>query len=112
MPACLRGGILTARPRLPSSRSGLTLPGLMLQDSWRYSFFALGRGGHAFLNDTIWAVTLLPALVFLRATGHADVFWFIFAWGATAAIGAAVGPLQARVLPKLLGCLGMDVQTS
>ena len=23
---------------------GLTLPGLMLQDSWRYSFFALGRG--------------------------------------------------------------------
>ena len=31
---------------------GLTLPGLMLQDSWRYSFFALGRGSQAFLNDT------------------------------------------------------------
>ena len=23
---------------------GLTLPGLMLQDSWRFAFFALGRG--------------------------------------------------------------------
>ena len=32
---------------------GLTLPGLLLQDSWRYSFFALGRGSQAFLNDTV-----------------------------------------------------------
>jgi O-antigen/teichoic acid export membrane protein len=82
---------------------GLTLPGLMLQDSWRYSFFALGRGVHAFLNDTIWAVTLIPALVLLKATGHADVFWFTFAWGATGTIGALVGPFQARLLPRLTG---------
>jgi O-antigen/teichoic acid export membrane protein len=82
---------------------GLTLPGLLLQDSWRFSFFAIGRGGHAFLNDTVWAVTLLPALVLLRQTGHADVFWFVFAWGATGAIGAAIGPLQARVTPRLAG---------
>ena len=82
---------------------GLTMPGLMLQDSWRFSFFALGRGGHAFLNDTIWAVTLLPTLVFLRVIGHADVFWFTFAWGATGGIGAAIGPLQARVLPNPAG---------
>lgn len=34
---------------------GITMPRLMLQDSWRYAFFAHGRGGHAFLNDTIWA---------------------------------------------------------
>jgi O-antigen/teichoic acid export membrane protein len=81
---------------------GLTLPALMLQDSWRYSFFALGRGGQAFLNDTIWAVTLVPALIVLRRTGRADVFWFVLAWGATAGIAALAGPLQARVLPKPL----------
>ena len=85
---------------------GLTLPGLMLQDSWRYSFFALGRGSQAFLNDTIWAVAMLPALVLLRATGHANVFWFVLAWGAAAAVAAAVGPLQARVIPKLSGAWG------
>ena len=99
-----RGGVGAQRPgrgRLPAL--GLTLPGLLLQDSWRYSFFALGRGSQAFLNDTIWVVTLFPALVLLRATGHADVFWFVFAWGATAAIGAAVGPWQARVIPRLAG---------
>ena len=85
---------------------GLTLPGLLLQDSWRYSFFALGRGGHAFLNDTIWALTLLPALAVLHVTGHADVFWFVFAWGITATIAAAAGALQARVIPRPDGTWG------
>jgi O-antigen/teichoic acid export membrane protein len=87
--------------RLAFLALGLTLPGLMLQDSWRFAFFALGRGSRAFLNDMIWVVVLLPALVLLRVTGHADVFWFVFAWGASATVGAAVGPLQARVVPKL-----------
>jgi O-antigen/teichoic acid export membrane protein len=82
---------------------GLTLPGLMLQDSWRYSFFALGRGHHAFLNDVVWAVVMLPAMVLLRISGHADVFWCVFAWGAGAAVGAAIAPLQAGVIPNLAG---------
>lgn len=82
---------------------GLTLPALLLQDSWRYSFFALGRGVQAFINDSIWAVLLFPALFFLRKTGHADVFWFVSAWGLTAAIAAAVGPWQARVVPRPSG---------
>jgi len=89
--------------RLPFLALGLTLPGLLLQDSWRYSFFALGRGSQAFLNDTIWTVTLLPALRLLRVTGHETVFWFVLAWGATATVAAAVGPLQARVIPRLSG---------
>ena len=82
---------------------GLTLPGLMLQDSWRYSFFALGRGHHAFINDTVWAVILFPSMVFLRMSGHANVFWFVLAWGAGAAVGAAIAPLQAGVMPSLVG---------
>ena len=85
---------------------GLTLPGLLLQDSWRFAFFAHGRGSQAFLNDTIWTVALLPALVLLRRTGHADVFWFVLAWGAAAAVAAAIGPLQARVLPRVTQAWG------
>ena len=93
--------VLHGATRLAFLALGLTLPGLLLQDSWRFSFFALGRGGQAFLNDTIWTIVLLPALVLLRMTGHANVFWSVLAWGAAAAVGAAVGPLQARVMPKL-----------
>jgi len=85
---------------------GLTLPGLMLQDSWRYSFFALGRGSQAFLNDLVWGVVLLPALVFLQVTRHENVFWFVFAWGAAAAVAAGVGLWQARVVPRLSGARG------
>ena len=95
--------LLSGTTRLAFLALGLTLPGLMLQDSWRYSFFALGRGGQAFLNDTIWTVVLIPALVLLRKTGHANVFWFVFAWGAAAAVAAAIGHLQARTAPRLSG---------
>ena len=93
--------MLSGTARLAFFALGLTLPALLLQDCWRYSFFALGRGSQAFLNDTIWTVALLPALVLLKKTGHADVFWCVFAWGAAAAVAAAVGSLQARVVPRL-----------
>jgi O-antigen/teichoic acid export membrane protein len=93
--------LLQGTTRLAFLALGLTLPGLLLQDSWRFAFFALGRGRQAFLNDTVWAVALVPALVLLQMTGHGDVFWFVFAWGAAAAVAAAVGPLQARLIPRL-----------
>lgn len=100
-------GVLTAAAllggtaRLAFLALGLTLPGLLMQDSWRFAFFALGRGSQALLNDTVWVVVLLPALVLLRKTGHASVFWFVLAWGASGTVAALVGPLQARVVPRL-----------
>ena len=89
--------------RLAFLALGLTLPALLLQDSWRFSFFALGRGHLAFLNDMAWAIALLPALALLQVTGHKNVFWFLLAWGATAAVGAAIGPLQSRIIPRVTG---------
>ena len=82
---------------------GLTLPGLMLQDSWRHAFFALGRGYHAFLDDTVWAAVQIPLLAFLKISGHANVFWLVLAWGVAATAGAAIGILQSRVVPDLAG---------
>jgi O-antigen/teichoic acid export membrane protein len=100
------GMLLGGTARLAFLALGLTLPGLLLQDSWRFAFFSLGRGTQAFLNDTVWAVAMLPALVFLRLTGHANVFWFVFAWGAAATVAAAFGSLQARIVPVLPGATG------
>jgi O-antigen/teichoic acid export membrane protein len=82
---------------------GITLPGLLLQDSWRFAFFALGKGSQAFLNDLIWVVVMFPALFLLNRSGHANVFWFVFTWGAAATVAAAAGPLQAKVIPRLSG---------
>ena len=94
--------LLDGYARMAFLALGLSLPGLMLQDSWRFAFFALGRGGHAFLNDMIWAVTLLPGLMLVQRSGHANVFWFMLVWGMSATVAALVGPLQARVLPRCL----------
>lgn len=93
--------LLGGTARLAFLGLALTLPGLMLQDSWRFAFFASGRGNQALINDLVWGVMLLPALLILRSTGHASVFWFVFAWGAAANVAALVGPLQARVIPKV-----------
>jgi O-antigen/teichoic acid export membrane protein len=71
----------------------ITMPGLLIQDSWRYAFFALGRGVRALLNDLAWAIVLLPTLYLLDHIGHGSVFWFVLAWGGGAAVGAAIGPL-------------------
>jgi O-antigen/teichoic acid export membrane protein len=92
---------LNGTTRMAFLALGLTLPALLLQDSWRFAFFALGRGSQAFLNDTVWALALFPALLLLHYTGHKDVFWFIFAWGLASAAGAIVGPFQARVMPRV-----------
>jgi len=79
---------------------GLTLPGLLLQDSWRFAFFALGRGSQSFLNDVIWALAMLPALELLRLTHDHQVFWLVLSWGAAATVAAAAGILQAGVIPS------------
>jgi O-antigen/teichoic acid export membrane protein len=101
--ACVLGvsALLTGTAALAFLALGLTLPGLMLQDSWRYSFFALGKGGQAFLNDSIWVLALLGAVILIRATHHVNVFWFVLVWGMSGSVAAAAGPIQARVLPRL-----------
>ena len=93
--------LLGGSTRMAFLALGLTLPGLLLQDSWRFAFFAHGRGALSLINDSVWAIALLAGLVIVRVTGHETVFWAMFVWGAAAAVGAVVGPFQARVRPRL-----------
>ena len=85
--------LLHGTPQRAFLALGITLPGLMLQDSWRFAFFAIGRGSQAFLNVLIWAFTLVSALLALRLTHHQHVFWFVLVWGASATVAPCVGPL-------------------
>lgn len=79
---------------------GISLPGLLLQDAWRSTFFAGGRGRLAFLNDFVWAAVEFPALSLLIISGGASVFWAVLAWGGSATVAALVGILQARSVPR------------
>ncbi|WP_186319254.1 hypothetical protein [Streptomyces sp. SAJ15] len=80
---------------------GVVLPGLLLQDAWRFSFFAAGTGRKAFVNDLLGGVALVPAMVLAARVG--SVAAFVLAWGAAAAVAAVYGCLQSGIRPRLTG---------
>jgi O-antigen/teichoic acid export membrane protein len=81
---------------------GLSMPGLLLQDSWRFAFFSAGTAGRAFANDLIRAVVLLILIAAVIASGRSSEFFFMLAWGISATIAAVAGAVQARLLPRAL----------
>ncbi|MEU2155870.1 hypothetical protein ABZ532_12790 [Streptomyces sp. NPDC019396] len=80
---------------------GVMLPGLLLQDAWRYSFFAAGTGRKAFVNDLVWGVALVPAMVVAARVG--SVAAFVLAWGASAGVAAVYGCFQSGIRPHMTG---------
>lgn len=80
---------------------GLALPGLMLQDSWRFGFFASGQGHRAFLNDVVWCLAMIPTMLVVKLYHGHSVVGFLLAWGAAAAIAAGFGVWQTGLWPDL-----------
>ncbi|MFJ8825910.1 hypothetical protein ACIREE_29590 [Streptomyces sp. NPDC102467] len=83
---------------------GVMLPGLLLQDAWRYSFFAAGNGRKAFVNDVVWGVALVPAMVVAARVG--SVAAFVLAWGASATVAGGYGYIQSGIRPRLTQARG------
>lgn len=80
---------------------GVVAPGMLLQDCWRFAFFAAGNGHKAFVNDVVWAVTMIPLLVL--ASSHGSVWGFVLAWGGAAWLAAGYGWLQSGITPHFAG---------
>src|SRR3954454_5531115 len=96
----LLAAVVPATLSMPFLILGLTLPGLLLQDCWRFAFFARGRGFSAFANDLAWATVLAVFLLALAASGHRPTTWLILlGWGGAATVAALVGVRQARITP-------------
>ena len=77
----------------------ITLPGLLLQDTWRFIFFAIARPAAAAVNDGVWAGAQFIAFGALYAYGVRTAAPYVFAWGLAATIAAAWGLVQAHALP-------------
>ncbi|MCX5562487.1 hypothetical protein [Streptomyces sp. NBC_00038] len=102
---CLVAGLgLGGRVGLAFACLGVMLPGLLLQDAWRFSFFAAGTGRKAFVNDVVWGVALVPAMVVAAHVG--SVAAFVLAWGASATVAAAYGYIQSGIRPLMTGARG------
>jgi O-antigen/teichoic acid export membrane protein len=98
---CIIAGLLGPDPVGPVFVAlGVGLPGLALQDSWRFAFYARGRGSYAFVNDLFWTVLLLLTLVALNSRGDNSAARCLLAFGGTASLAAVLGAVQASVLPR------------
>ncbi len=80
---------------------GTLLPLLLVQDSFRFAFFSLGRPQRSFVNDAAWAAAqgVLFGVLLLRGTN--SIAPFVWAWAVPGAAAGLLGCIQARVLPKV-----------
>lgn len=76
---------------------GVCLPGLLVQDTWRYAMFAAERGRSAFVNDLAWLVIQVPALILVVGAGHDIAPAGLLAWGGAGTAAALVGGYQVGV---------------
>ncbi len=79
---------------------GVVLPGLLVQDAWRIVFFAEARPKAAVVNDTVWAVLQLGAIIALVQTGVETIGPLTLAWGLSACGAALLGLRQSGVRPR------------
>jgi hypothetical protein len=80
--------------------SALILPGLLLQDAWRYVFFAEGQPRKAMLNDLVWLLSQAVVFSLLILSHRADALALYLGWGLTGGLAAVFGCWQARLLPR------------
>ena len=82
---------------------GVSLPGLMLQETWRLAFVARGKPAAALVNDIVWALVLAPALWLAVQADTSSATAFILAWGLSGTVAGIFGMLQAGFLPHPQG---------
>ena len=83
----------------------VAMPGLLLQDAWRFIFIGSGRPAAAALNDLVWAFCQVGFVAAVIGTGTSGVAMLVLAWGGAASIAAVVGFVQARLSPDHAGAL-------
>jgi O-antigen/teichoic acid export membrane protein len=76
------------------------LPLLLLQDLWRFGFFAAARPRAAAANDAVWVVAMAVFVLAVHASGSSTLTWLVFAWAFSGALAGVFGALQVRARPR------------
>jgi O-antigen/teichoic acid export membrane protein len=80
---------------------GALMPMILAQDAWRFVFFSVGRPAQALLNDLVWGVMQVGAVLALVGTDRIGAASCLAVFGLTAGVAAAFGYLQAGIRPRL-----------
>lgn len=101
--ACVAFGIVAGGPISQVCLVlGPLLPGLLLQDLWRFGFFTRGTEAQAAANDGVWVLLELPLYALLLLSGKTfSVGVPLAIWGLSALAAALFGIAQTRIRPRL-----------
>jgi hypothetical protein len=77
----------------------LAIPGLAVQDAWRYTLLARGRPRAATANDAFWVAAQCVAFAFLAFSHGAEPWKIVAAWGMAGNAAAILGAFQSRSFP-------------
>ena len=80
---------------------GLVLPGIMWQDSLRYSYIMKGEARRAFAIDSIWLVLITIAGAQLWSMHAKHIYEWVAAWGIAGTMSAAFGILLWGPKPSM-----------
>jgi O-antigen/teichoic acid export membrane protein len=83
----------------------IVVPGLLMQDAWRFMFFGRGQPAAAALNDLVWAISQIGLVLVVLTSSEPSVDLLIMAWGASGTFAALFGFVQMRARPDLRGGL-------
>lgn len=81
--------------------TGLLLPALVLQDTWRYALFTLGHPERAAANDLVWLGAQMALILLVLGLDGDSVPLLTAAWAGGAVVAAVVGVQQAAALPAV-----------
>jgi O-antigen/teichoic acid export membrane protein len=102
--ACLVAGlVLDGALRSTLLALAPLLPGLLVQDAWRFAFVARGEPARAAGNDLLWLVLQVGGVVVLLALDAVSAPAMVLVWGGAATVAALVACVQARARPTLAG---------
>lgn len=93
---------VTGDLRLALLALAVSLPGLLVQDAWRFAFFAAGRPVRAATNDLVLAAVTFSLVAALLGSGRHSVSWLMLAWGAGGVVAAVTGACQHGGPPRPL----------
>lgn len=78
---------------------GVVMPALLVQDTYRYVFFARGEPVKAAMTSGLWAVLQIGAVTALLVVGTEAVGTLLLAWGISAAAAAMLAVRQSGAWP-------------
>jgi hypothetical protein len=88
----------------------ISMPGLVLQDAYRYVLITAGRARAAAVNDAAWFFIQAALVVLLETTGNATTTSLTGSFGLAATVAAVMGAVQTRILPHLGSCASWVVR--